>query len=366
MTGTMNCCTGPQVPSLNQTRWQYPASHTHVSPHSTPYSTSRRSQGCRWESGQITRAGFQGSPSPSASPLGSALGGSLNERRQAVTAQASDNGYLMSSSFTHVPSRSGPRSPYGEKEDLDCNPRLDRLRLREQILSNAIVTKNTQEAVVDTNKTNKLAKKTPLDKWSLEYSQQQWTGKSPKEFLADWCDDYLPESPLPEYFNVKLDCGLWKSRVKVVRLGDDDLEATPEVLTDNEEGAENFASVAALYQLYKEQGAYQLLPPLDHIVWLQWKAAEDKAKQRSQRQKYKHGHRLATESLWKMTTGFTKEATFNINKASGDSLQNLASEEEEDSASDGIPKICPQSDSLQGTSVTRDSAGNDDVRVGPG
>ena len=33
----------------------------------------------------------------------------------------------------------------------------------------------------------------------FEYTRQQWTGKSPKQFLIDWCRKHLPKSPPPKF-----------------------------------------------------------------------------------------------------------------------------------------------------------------------
>ena len=34
---------------------------------------------------------------------------------------------------------------------------------------------------------------------SFEYTRQQWTGKSPKQFLIDWIRKHLPKSPPPKF-----------------------------------------------------------------------------------------------------------------------------------------------------------------------
>lgn len=34
---------------------------------------------------------------------------------------------------------------------------------------------------------------------SFEYTRQQWTGKSPKQFLIDWVRKHLPKSPPPKF-----------------------------------------------------------------------------------------------------------------------------------------------------------------------
>ena len=52
----------------------------------------------------------------------------------------------------------------------------------------------------------------PLDKRNFEYTRQQWTGKSPKQFLIDWVRKHLPGSPPPKYFKVDMGRNLWRSR----------------------------------------------------------------------------------------------------------------------------------------------------------
>ena len=41
--------------------------------------------------------------------------------------------------------------------------------------------------------------KVPMEVRRFEYTRQQWTGKSPKQFLIDWCRKHLPKSPPPKF-----------------------------------------------------------------------------------------------------------------------------------------------------------------------
>ena len=47
---------------------------------------------------------------------------------------------------------------------------------------------------------------------SFAYTRQQWTGKSPKQFLNDWVRKHLPQSSTLTFEKVDIGGGLWKSR----------------------------------------------------------------------------------------------------------------------------------------------------------
>ncbi|XP_010291195.1 PREDICTED: ATP-dependent RNA helicase DHX29-like, partial [Phaethon lepturus] len=51
-------------------------------------------------------------------------------------------------------------------------------------------------------KEGKVKKKEPLDIRNFDYSARSWTGKSPKQFLIDWCRKNFPKSPNPAFEKV--------------------------------------------------------------------------------------------------------------------------------------------------------------------
>ncbi|XP_069133013.1 ATP-dependent RNA helicase dhx29-like isoform X2 [Argopecten irradians] len=102
----------------------------------------------------------------------------------------------------------------------------------------------------------------------FEYTRQQWTGKSPKQFLIDWCRKHKCEAP--KYYKVQHRGSKWASRCMVDRRKDGKLEVVPEILCENIKEAEHLASTLALYELCKGQSVHQLLPPPYRTVWLEW------------------------------------------------------------------------------------------------
>lgn len=54
-------------------------------------------------------------------------------------------------------------------------------------------------------------KKEPLDIRNFDYSARSWTGKSPKQFLIDWCRKNFPKSPNPAFEKVPVG-KYWKCR----------------------------------------------------------------------------------------------------------------------------------------------------------
>ncbi|XP_053396907.1 ATP-dependent RNA helicase dhx29-like [Mercenaria mercenaria] len=114
---------------------------------------------------------------------------------------------------------------------------------------------------------------------NFEYTRQQWTGKSPKQFLIDWCRKHLQKSPPPKFQKISLRGSSFKCRVSVERQKDGRLELCPDILCGNVKEAEHLAATLALYHLCKGQSVYQLLPPPYRDVWLEWLDAEKKAAQ---------------------------------------------------------------------------------------
>ncbi|XP_060558929.1 ATP-dependent RNA helicase dhx29-like [Ruditapes philippinarum] len=112
---------------------------------------------------------------------------------------------------------------------------------------------------------------------NFEYTRQQWTGKSPKQFLNDWCRKHLQKSPPPKFVKINPRGNAFKCRVVVDRQKDGVLDLCPDILCGNVKEAEHLAATLALYHLCKGQSVYQLLPPPYRDVWLEWSDAEKRA-----------------------------------------------------------------------------------------
>ncbi|XP_017345431.1 ATP-dependent RNA helicase DHX29 [Ictalurus punctatus] len=115
-------------------------------------------------------------------------------------------------------------------------------------------------------------KKEPKDVRDFDYTGRSWTGKSPKQFLIDWCRKNLPKSPAPSF--QKVPAGrYWKCKVRIQR-PDDVLEFCPTILTEDSMQAQHLGATLALYNLAKGQSVHQLLPPPYRDVWLEWRDGE--------------------------------------------------------------------------------------------
>ncbi|XP_072515206.1 ATP-dependent RNA helicase DHX29 [Salminus brasiliensis] len=115
-------------------------------------------------------------------------------------------------------------------------------------------------------------KKEPKDVRDFDYTSRSWTGKSPKQFLIDWCRKNLPKSPPPSF--QKVPAGRhWKCKVRIQR-PDDVLEVCPTILTEDSMQAQHLGATLALYTLVKGQSVHQLLPPPYRDVWLEWRDGE--------------------------------------------------------------------------------------------
>ncbi|XP_050404542.1 ATP-dependent RNA helicase dhx29 [Patella vulgata] len=115
---------------------------------------------------------------------------------------------------------------------------------------------------------------------NFEYTRQQWTGKSPKQFLIDWVRKHLPKSDPPKYSKIQLKMNRFKSKVRINKMKDGSvLELVPNILCENVKDAEHLASTLALYQLCKGQPIHQVLPPPYRDVWLDWLEADKTKKQ---------------------------------------------------------------------------------------
>uniref|UniRef100_A0A8C9U5U1 RNA helicase n=1 Tax=Scleropages formosus TaxID=113540 RepID=A0A8C9U5U1_SCLFO len=122
-------------------------------------------------------------------------------------------------------------------------------------------------------------KNEPKDIRNFDYTARSWTGKSPKQFLIDWCRKNLPKSPPPSF--QKVPAGrYWRSRLRVQK-ADDVLEVCPTILTEDGMQAQHLAATLALYNLVKGQSVHQLLPPTYRSVWLEWRDSEQQEEEQS-------------------------------------------------------------------------------------
>ncbi|XP_026798594.3 ATP-dependent RNA helicase DHX29 isoform X1 [Pangasianodon hypophthalmus] len=122
-------------------------------------------------------------------------------------------------------------------------------------------------------------KKEPKDIRDFDYTGRSWTGKSPKQFLIDWCRKNLPKSPAPSF--QKIPSGrYWKCKVRIQR-PDDVLEVCPTILTEDGMQAQHLGATLALYNLVKGQSVHQLLPPPYRDVWLEWRDGEQQQEERT-------------------------------------------------------------------------------------
>ncbi|MBN3325252.1 DHX29 helicase, partial [Atractosteus spatula] len=126
----------------------------------------------------------------------------------------------------------------------------------------------------------KVKKNEPKDIRNFDYTARSWTGKSPKQFLIDWCRKNLPKSPPPSF--QKVPAGrYWRCRVRVQKSSDDFLEVCPTILTEDSMQAQHLGATLALYSLVKGQSVHQLLPPTYRNVWLEWQDNEKKKEEHS-------------------------------------------------------------------------------------
>ncbi|XP_067658403.1 ATP-dependent RNA helicase dhx29-like [Haliotis asinina] len=141
-------------------------------------------------------------------------------------------------------------------------------------------------AVVDTQ-VKAAAKEVKLDVRNFEYTRQQWTGKSPKQFLIDWVRKHLPRSDPPK-FDKKQHKQKWRSTCTVDRKKDGGmLSVTPEILCENNMESQHLAATLALYHLCPGQPIHQLLPPPYRDVWLEWRDADNTVKQEAKEKENK-------------------------------------------------------------------------------
>lgn len=121
----------------------------------------------------------------------------------------------------------------------------------------------------------------PIVSRSFEYTKQQWTGKSPKQFLNDWTRKNLPKSDLAHYERIHVK-NFYKCKSFITKKDGSVLTVTPDILCPSVKEAEHVGSTLLLYNLCRGQPIYQLLPPPYRDLWLEWMEAERISKQRAQ------------------------------------------------------------------------------------
>uniref|UniRef100_A0A8D2J2L5 RNA helicase n=1 Tax=Varanus komodoensis TaxID=61221 RepID=A0A8D2J2L5_VARKO len=100
----------------------------------------------------------------------------------------------------------------------------------------------------------KVKKREPQDIRNFDYTTRSWTGKSPKQFLIDWCRKHYPKSPNPSF--EKVPAGrYWRCRVRVTKSADDTMVVCPTILTEDSMQAQHLAATLALYHLTKGQNS---------------------------------------------------------------------------------------------------------------
>ncbi|XP_072174284.1 ATP-dependent RNA helicase dhx29-like [Diadema setosum] len=149
--------------------------------------------------------------------------------------------------------------------------------------------------------TKKVSKKAensePPDVRDFSYTNKVWTGKSPKQFLIDWCRKHHPRAAPPKYQKIQVHGNLWKCKVTVDRPKMSPLVVTTVILTENSTEAQHLGSVHALWHLARGQSIHQLLPPPYRSVWLEWMDAEAKAKEETTERKNKPRDQFVTQLL---------------------------------------------------------------------
>ncbi|XP_038045525.1 ATP-dependent RNA helicase DHX29-like [Patiria miniata] len=134
---------------------------------------------------------------------------------------------------------------------------------------------------------------------SFAYSQKNWTGKSPKQFLIDWCRKNLPKTAAPKYHKTEVR-GNWKCKLIIDRKKEPPLIVKPDILTETTMEAQHVASVLALWNLAKTTSIHQLLPPPYKELWLEWRDAENKAKEEIKTEENKPRDQFVAQLLKKL------------------------------------------------------------------
>uniref|UniRef100_A0A669Q6X7 ATP-dependent RNA helicase DHX29 n=1 Tax=Phasianus colchicus TaxID=9054 RepID=A0A669Q6X7_PHACC len=180
-----------------------------------------------------------------------------------------------------------------------------------------------------TAKEEKAKKKEPLDIRNFDYSARSWTGKSPKQFLIDWCRKNFPKSPNPAFEKVPVG-RYWKCRVRVTKSSDDVMTMCPTIVTEDSMQAQHLAATLALYHLTKGQSVHQLLPPTYRDVWLEWSDIEKKKEEENKIETNKPRDNFIAKLLNKLKQQqqLQSEKRPEVSEGPEDSWENLVSDED--------------------------------------
>ncbi|XP_050768732.1 ATP-dependent RNA helicase DHX29 isoform X2 [Gymnogyps californianus] len=178
-------------------------------------------------------------------------------------------------------------------------------------------------------KEEKVKKKEPLDIRNLDYSARSWTGKSPKQFLIDWCRKNFPKSPNPAFEKVPVG-KYWKCRVRITKSSDDVMTMCPTIVTEDSMQAQHLAATLALYHLTKGQSVHQLLPPTYRDVWLEWRDIEKKKEEENKIETNKPRDNFIARLLNKLKQQqqLQSENQPKVSEGPEDSWENLVSDED--------------------------------------
>ncbi|KAM8961708.1 ATP-dependent RNA helicase DHX29 isoform 2-T2 [Pelodytes ibericus] len=177
---------------------------------------------------------------------------------------------------------------------------------------------------------DKVKKKPPLDIRNFDYTARSWTGKSPKQFLIDWCRKHFPKSPNPSFDKVPVG-RLWKCRVKIIKSNEEVMTACPTIVTEDSMQAQHLAATLALYQLTKGQSVHQLLPPTYRDVWLEWSDEEKSKLEQNKMESNKPREQFIAKLMNKLKLQQPQQKPPKETKVledPEDSWENLASEED--------------------------------------
>ncbi|NP_001091401.1 ATP-dependent RNA helicase DHX29 [Xenopus laevis] len=177
----------------------------------------------------------------------------------------------------------------------------------------------------------KAKKKPPLDIRNFDYTSRSWTGKSPKQFLIDWCRKHYSKSPNPSFEKVPVG-KYWKSRVKIIKSHDDVMCVCPTIVTEDSMQAQHLAATLALYELTKGQSVHQLLPPTYRNVWLEWSDAEKQVQEQNKTESNKPRDQFITKLLNKLKVQQNQLKSCSqtqMMEDPEDSWENLACDEEQ-------------------------------------
>ncbi|XP_053557253.1 ATP-dependent RNA helicase DHX29 [Bombina bombina] len=179
---------------------------------------------------------------------------------------------------------------------------------------------------------DKAKKKPALDVRNFDYTARSWTGKSPKQFLIDWCRKHYSKSPNPSFEKVSVG-RYWKSRVKIIKSTDDVMFVCPTIVTEDSMQAQHLAATLALYQLTKGQSVHQLLPPTYRDVWLEWSDVERAKQEQNKMESNKPREQFISKLLNKLRLQQQQNKPpkeTHVSEDPEDSWENLASEEDVD------------------------------------